>query len=115
MNDSLVSTLFCQDEKKIFQGVSFVSKKNNTWTFGKLINFGSYGTIFQEAKNKDLVIKVGGADVYFEIAVLRKLSNPLVPSIPTVVDSGKLFSVKPDSYFIIMPNYGASLYSMTFL
>lgn len=89
---------------------SFKSKKNITWTFGDLIYRGSYGNIYLEGSEKeDIYIKTGKESVYFEIAVLRKLSSDFDSHIPKIIDSGKLLSLGLDIYFIVMPNYGNSL------
>lgn len=97
----------------LLTGLSFVSRKNKTWTFGDLINTGSFGNIYQNGSNKDILIKTGKESVYFEISVLRKFASDSTNHIPSIIDSGKLLPLGlKDTYFIVMKNYGESLHSM---
>lgn len=94
-------------------GLSFTSMTNNTWTFGNLINKGSFGNIYTEHSDKNNIIKTGKASVWFEASVLRKLKSKSDNHIPKIIDSGKLLSLGlNDTYFIVMLNYGESLHSM---
>lgn len=100
-------------DMQLFTGASFTSKQNKTWTFGDLVNAGSFGSIYQSGSSKDVLIKIGKESVFFEISVLRKLASDSVNHIPMMIDSGKLSSLGlTDTYFIVMPNYGESLHSM---
>lgn len=94
-------------------GLSFTSKKDEIWTFGDIVNAGSFGTIYQDGSNKDILIKTGKETVFFEKAVLRKIASDSIDHIPVMFDSGSLSSLGlKDTYFIAMPNYGESLHSM---
>lgn len=100
-------------DMQILTGLSFTSNKNETWTFGDIVNGGSFGTIYQDASNKDILIKIGKETVFFEKAVLRKIASDSIDHIPVMIDSGSLSSLGlKDTYFIAMPNYGKSLHSM---
>jgi len=102
----------------ILTGLSFKYKKNIIWTFGDLINKGTFGSIYTENSESEtqLLIKTGKEAVFFEIAVLRKLASKYDNNIPVMIDSGKLLSLGlKDDYFIVMPNYGKSLDSMIFV
>ena len=95
------------------KGMSFTSKKNNIWTFGKIINAGSFGTIYTHEPDKNFLIKTGKESIYFETSVLRKLESEVDNNIPKMIDSGKLLPLGfNDTYFIVMPNYGKSLHSI---
>jgi serine/threonine protein kinase len=98
---------------QILTDLSFTSNKNKTWTFGDIVNTGSFGTIYQDASNKTILIKIGKETVFFEKAVLRKIASDSIDHIPVMIDSGSLSSLGlKDIYFIAMPNYGKSLHSM---
>ena len=100
-------------DTQILTGLSFTSKKDETWTFGDIVNTGSFGTIYQDDSNKDIIIKTGKESVFFEKTVLRKISSDSIDHIPVMIDSGSLSSLGlKDTYFIVMPNYGKSLHSM---
>lgn len=97
----------------ILTGLSFKSNKSETWTFGDIVNKGSFGIIYQDALNKDILIKVGKETVFFEKSVLRKISSDSIDHISIMIDSGSLSPLGlKDTYFIAMPNYGESLHSM---